>query len=131
MSGPRCNMTVLVLDDDPSVRRGLQRFLTSAGCTVKVFETAQDLLLALDEYDSDVCIVADVLMPGVDGFAALAAVRSKRPLLPVILMTAHDSPSVRQQAAEGGAAAFFRKPVDGEQLLETIRRVLDDCEGQV
>lgn len=123
-------VAICLVDDDPSVRRALRRFLKVAGCAVRDYESAAALLVELDELERDVCIVADVLMPGMDGFALLAAVRARRPSIPVILMSAHDSPQIREQAADSGAAMFFRKPIDGEELLGAVQRLLRGTSGQ-
>ncbi len=114
---------VCVVDDDESVRRGVRRYLMASGCDVCVFESAE-AFLAAEHPQRGFCIVADLVMPGMDGFAFLAELKCTRPGIPVILISAHDAPETRQRAADLGAAAFFRKPVDGEDLLEAIRRVL-------
>jgi FixJ family two-component response regulator len=66
--------------------------------------------------------VADVRLPGITGIELQRRVRSRRPALPVIFITAHDGDDVRQQALRDGAAAFFVKPFDGGELLEHIAR---------
>ena len=61
-------------------------------------------------------------LPGIDGIELQRRIRSDRPALPVIFMTAHDDDDIRQRALRDGAVAFMVKPFDGGELLEHIAR---------
>jgi FixJ family two-component response regulator len=70
------------------------------------------------------CLLADVRLPGIDGIELQRHIRSYRPTLPVIFMTAHDDDNIRQRALRDGAVAFMVKPFDGGELLELIARAV-------
>jgi FixJ family two-component response regulator len=116
--------TVYIVDDDPSVRRGLHRYLLAVGHEALVFDSAAELLAALPS-GRDVCVVADVVMPGMDGLALLAELKRRDPAIPVVLITAHDDAVIRQRAFALGAAAMLHKPIDGDELLGVIRRAAE------
>ena len=109
--------TVLVIDDDLSARRGLERLLRSAGYEVTAFESFSDFVAA-PVPEGPACLVLDATMPG----SAQDRVRHLRagPRLPVIFVTASDETSVKEMAREVGAVGFFHKPVDGPALLDAI-----------
>ena len=68
------------------------------------------------------CLIADVRLPGIDGLELQRRVRSERPTLPVIIITAHDDDDIRERALRDGAVAFLVKPFDGGELLDHIAR---------
>jgi FixJ family two-component response regulator len=108
-----------LVDDDPDVRTGLSGLLRAFGYRVSPFAGGQALLThGVAGID---CIVSDVQMPGMDGFALLDRVRATPSAPPVILMTAFADDPVRLRALRGGAACFLAKPVDAEQLAECGR----------
>jgi FixJ family two-component response regulator len=110
---------VALVDDDPDVGAGLRGLLRACGYRVSLFAGAQQLLAhGLDDVD---CIVSDVQMPDMDGFALLERVRAVASAPPVILMTAFADDHLRLRALRGGAACFLAKPVDAEQLAECVR----------
>jgi FixJ family two-component response regulator len=110
---------VALVDDDPDVRTGLSGLLRAFGYRVSLFAGAQALLT--NGFDGIACIVSDVQMPGMDGFALLERVRADPAAPPVILMTAFVDDHVRLRALRGGAACFLAKPVDAEQLAECVQ----------
>jgi FixJ family two-component response regulator len=110
---------VALVDDDPDVGTSLRGLLRACGYRVSLFGSAQQLLAhGLDDID---CVVSDVQMPGMDGFALLERVRALAAAPPVILMTAFADDHGRLRALRGGAACFLAKPVDAEQLAECVR----------
>jgi FixJ family two-component response regulator len=110
---------VALVDDDPDVGTSLRGLLRACGYRVSLFGGARELLThGLDDVD---CIVSDVQMPGMDGFALLERVRAIAPSPPVILMTAFADDHLRLRALRGGAACFLAKPVDAERLAECVR----------
>jgi FixJ family two-component response regulator len=109
---------VALVDDDPDVRVGLQALLRSFGYNVSLYDGAQALIDA--GYGEIDCVVSDVQMPGLDGFALLAHLRAGAPAPPCILMTAYADAHVRARAQQAGAACFLGKPVDAEALAACI-----------
>jgi FixJ family two-component response regulator len=67
------------------------------------------------------CLITDVRMPGINGIELQRRIRTERPKLPVIFISAHNDDETRQRALDEGAASFLYKPSDAEELLEAIR----------
>ena len=83
------------------------------------FEHPQALLTRLSARDQG-CVVLDLHLPGLDGFAVQAALHRRGSTLPVLVITGVDQPASRRRAMALGARGCLRKPVDGEQLLAAI-----------
>ena len=110
---------VYLIDDDDSVRRALQRLLRSAGFEVKAFSSAEEFLQS-ENLDVRACVVLDIRMPGLTGFDLQEKLASKGIRMPVINVSAFDDAETRERARKLGAVAFFRKPVDGQALIDAI-----------
>ncbi len=110
---------VYLIDDDESVRRALQRLLRSAGFEVKAFSSAEAFLQS-GNFDVGACMVLDIRMPGLTGFDLQEKLASMEIRIPVITVSAFDDAETRERARILGAVAFFRKPVDGEALIDAI-----------
>jgi FixJ family two-component response regulator len=113
MSNP--NSVVAIVDDDQRLLESLEELLESAGYTVRTFSSAQTLLNNTPE--DIVCLIADIGMPGMDGFELQRVMRETRPYLPVILITGRHEIAELPQAKHN---RFFRKPFDGQALLAAI-----------
>jgi len=111
---------VYLIDDDESVRRALQRLLRSAGLDVKAFPSAEEFLQSGNLDEKGACIILDIRMPGLTGFDLQEKLNSKGIHIPVITVSAFDDAQTRERARKLGATAFFRKPVDGEALIDAI-----------
>ena len=70
------------------------------------------------------CLITDVRMPGIGGIELQRRIRTERPKLPVIFISAHHDDETRQRALDEGAARFLYKPFDAGELLEAIRVAL-------
>ncbi len=115
---------VYLIDDDESVRRALQRLLRSAGLDVMVFPSAEEFLQSENLDEEGACIILDIRMPGLTGFDLQENLTSRGIRIPVISVSAFDDAATRERARKLGATAFFRKPVDGEALLDAILWVI-------
>jgi FixJ family two-component response regulator len=112
---------IAVVDDEPPVLKALERLLRAAKFEVATFGSGAEFLSSLATRAPD-CVVLDLQMPGMNGFEVqtrLAAEPTVR--VPVVIITAHDSPLSQQRAMAGGAWAYLRKPVDAQPLLDAIR----------
>ena len=109
-----------MVDDEEAVRRALRRLLNSAGYEVDVYENGNDLLESLGK-KRPACVVLDLHMPRIDGFAVLDALLGQTPRVPVLVMTGHDSLDARKRVGVMGVAGYFRKPVDGQLLINAIQ----------
>ncbi len=111
--------TVFIIDDDASIRTALERLCRSAGLNGRSFASV-DEFLAVEIDSPDACVVSDICMPGSQGIVLPRLLRERGLDLPVIFITAYDTPEAREEAKHAGAAAYFRKPVDHQALLDTI-----------
>ncbi len=114
---------IAVVDDDGSVRTALSRLCRSAGYDARAFDSPRGFLMSMESQAYD-CVVADIRMPEMDGFALQRELLTAQPALPVILITAHDEPAGRARALAAGAVAYLRKPFLNEELLSAIRKAL-------
>ena len=117
--------TVYVVDDNPSIQRALVRLLHSAGMEGTAFASIHALLSA-DIARDDACVIADVRLDHDDGLRIPQLLADRGNRLPVIFLTALDTGDMRARAHRAGAAAFFRKPVDDQALIDTVRWVLQE-----
>ena len=110
---------VAVVDDDEAVRTALRRLLRSASLDVETFSSGAEFLESVKEHQPD-CVVLDLHMPQVSGFAVQARLAESGIRLPTVVIPGHDAEATRERALAGGAAAYLRKPVDGQALLDAI-----------
>ena len=116
LSGCLDGAHVLVVDDDQDSRELCGVLLQAAGAAVTLCESAADALQCLANSGFDL-VIADIAMPGVDGYAFIAGVRERRPDMPAIAMTAHARIEDRRRALAAGYTAYRTKPIDGPQLI--------------
>ncbi len=114
---------ILLVDDDPSLRRLLALRLEGAGHNVRTAESGDAALKALTDFAAD-CVITDLRMHGLDGLGLLERLSHERPALPVILLTAHGTIPEAVTATQGGALDFLAKPVDKNVLLSRIEQAL-------
>lgn len=115
--------TVLVVEDDEPIRRGVRDALTAAGYrALEAADGPSGLELALGG-EPDL-VLLDLALPGLDGFDVLAAVRRERRGLPVIMLTARGEESDRVRGLRGGADDYVVKPFGVSELLARVEAVL-------
>lgn len=115
--------TVHVVDDDDAVRDSLRVLLETAGFMVRTHASAAALLAARPK--SGGCVLSDVRMPEIDGLELQRRLHASGIRLPVILMTGHGDIPIAVRAMKAGAVDFLEKPFDDEQLLDALRRALE------
>jgi len=115
--------TVIVVEDDASVSQALTRILRLAGMVPVVYPSAETFLEGEPDWDA-ACLIIDIQLPGLNGFALRERLAAMRQLPPVIFMTAFDEPEARAQATAAGAFAFLSKPFSGRALLDLIERAV-------
>ena len=123
-----CKATILVVDDDASVRVALSRLLQSVGYAVETFASAVDFLERAPRRGRG-CIVLDIRMPVTDGIELQRQLHAAGIDLPVIFLSAHVDVPLTVNAMKGGAVEVITKPFDEDQLLDAIRSAveLDDA----
>jgi len=114
---------IVVADDDPASLEGLRALLAAWGYEV---ETAPDGRAALEKV-SEVhpsAVITDLVMPTMNGLELLNVLHDEEPALPVILLTAHGNLNNLRDAAQQGAFAYLRKPVDVLKLKTVLASAL-------
>jgi FixJ family two-component response regulator len=114
---------VSIVDDDASLRRSLRNLLTSAGLCVQTFESAE-VFLESGSSRTTGCLVLDLRMPGMGGLGLLRHLTASASRIPVIILTAHGDADTRERSLHAGAIAFLEKPVQGNALIDAVRRAL-------
>ncbi len=114
---------ILVVEDDEAIRRGLVDALTFFGYSVCQAADGEAGLLAATSGDVDL-VLLDVLMPKRDGFSVLQELRSRRPNLPVIMLTARGEEEDRVRGLRAGADDYVVKPFSADELLARVDAVL-------
>jgi len=123
------SFSILVVDDEPDVAEMFrQRFRREARQGTYVLHFAASGEEALDKLADGVrpeliVILSDINMPGMDGLSLLREIKSRRPDLPVMMVTAYGDDERRRRAEEAGAFQFLSKPVDFDRLKEELRRL--------
>ena len=114
---------VCLLDDDPSVLRGLGRLFASADLLAKTFSDPEEFLRYARTHRPAIALV-DVHMPQMNGLEVQSQLREVSPSTRVIIFTGKDDPLVRSTALNAGASAFLTKPFDDEEILTAVRLAL-------
>jgi FixJ family two-component response regulator len=115
--------TVLVVDDDPSVLRSLNRLISASGFAVKMFAKPSELI-ASEIPTSNACMVVDIDMPEMTGIEMCEVLKRSGRGLPAILVTGRTDARTRLLAAQSDSVAVLFKPFDKEPLLEAIARAI-------
>src|SRR5437763_7052876 len=114
--------TVIVVEDDDSMREAIETLLDAAGIRTRTFGSAE-ALLSEDSIEGAVCVISDLKLPSMSGLELLTVLRARATAPPVILITAHDGPGIRAEAERRGAAGYLAKPFAGKVLLAAIQSV--------
>jgi len=114
---------VIVVDDDVSVRRGLERLLRSVGYEVELFASSR-AFIERGEYEQADCLVLDVRMPGPSGLDVQHLLVSAGHDVPIIFVTGHGDIPMAVQAMSVGAIDFLVKPFDDLIFLNAVQRAI-------
>ncbi|GLC97326.1 response regulator [Cupriavidus sp. TA19] len=114
---------IALVDDDAAVRHALGRLVRAFDLAVELYPSAIDLLQS-GSIDAIDCIITDVQMPGMDGFALNDALRARGLRLPIIFMTGFEQKGYAMRAQAAGAACFLSKPFQESDVLRCIERAL-------
>ena len=119
-------LTVMVVDDSPSVRRVMSNFITKSGLTVVVAKDGLEAVEILQQSrEMPSVILSDVEMPRMDGYELLATLKRQEAYrnIPVVMITSRAGEKHRQRALELGASEYVTKPYQDSVLLETIKQL--------
>ena len=114
---------LLLVDDDPPIRRMLERTLAAEGYEVEAAADGGAALAAVERSMPD-AIVLDVTMPGLDGLAVTRRLRAKGLRVPILLLTARDAVHERVAGLDAGADDYLVKPFDADELSARVRALL-------
>ena len=115
----KAKVIVYVVDDDASVRKAISRLLRAAGLDVQAYATGREFLDS-DFRTENTCLILDIRMPDLNGFDLQRELLDAGSAMPVIFITAHNSPESREEARRLGAMGYFQKPVDEQALLDAV-----------
>ncbi|MGJ7512183.1 response regulator transcription factor [Variovorax sp. GT1P44] len=107
------------MEDDDSMRQAIERLLQAAGLKTETYASAEALLASGPNAIAD-CIVSDFHLPCMSGLDLLTELRRRGSGPPVIVITAHDAPQLRDEATRRGASGYLAKPFHGKDLLAAI-----------
>ena len=119
--------SILIVDDDPNIRKVLRDLLEKEGFNVLTASDVDKALPFIDQKDLDL-IVTDLKMPGKSGMDLLRICHEKRPSVPVIMITAFGNVEAAVTAMKKGAYDFITKPFDENELLNVIEKAISESE---
>ncbi len=114
---------VAVVEDDPGMRRSLERLLRASGYRTTSFANAEEFLQA--ESGSEFALVADIHLPGASGIELRRRLAAEGVRLPVIFITAFDDATLRAEAMATGCVDYIHKPFDAQRLIAALERCKD------
>ena len=113
-------IVVAIVDDDPSVLKGLRRLLGAYGFITETFNSGE-AFLERSKAAEPACVVLDIDLGGISGIETRRRLSARGAEIPVIYMSALDSAATRKEAAVSGCSAFLRKPFSGNVLIDAIQ----------
>jgi CheY-like chemotaxis protein len=114
---------VLVVDDDPAVRKSIDRVLTNKGYAVITAQNGEEALRKLNEEKYDL-VYTDIRMPGIDGLEVAEQVKARKPWTPVVIITGYGTDAAEARAKAAGVSSFMHKPLSPEMIEDSARDAL-------
>jgi FixJ family two-component response regulator len=119
---------ISIIDDDESIRAGLNNLVRSLGYAVHAFASAEAFLQSAQLHSTS-CVIADVRMPERSGVELQSHLRSQGNQVPFIFITAVPEESIRRQALSEGAICFMTKPFDESTLITCLDTAVEQHRG--
>ena len=123
-NGSGSRPTIVVIDDDDSVRRGLSRLLRSLEFDVETCKSANEFLERGNNEDVG-CVILDMRMPGLSGMDLHDTLIGAGIDVPIVFITGHGDVPLSVQAMKKGAVDFLPKPFDENELLNAVSKAID------
>jgi FixJ family two-component response regulator len=120
----RYKAVIAIVDDDASVRQGLERLIRSSGFQAETFASAQEFLARVG-VEAPSCVVLDLQMPGLTGLELQKQMAEVGLETPIVFLTGHGNIPTTVQAMKAGAIEFLTKPVEEQDLLRAIREAIE------
>ncbi len=121
---------VLVVDDDPAVRKSIDRVLTGKGYAVITAENGEEAMRKLGEEKYDL-VYTDIRMPGMSGLDVAEQVKARKPWTPVVIITGYGTDAAQARAKAAGVSSFVHKPLSPETIEDSARDALAAPAAQV
>lgn len=122
---------VMVVEDDVEMSELQRDLLDAYGLDSVAAHTGVEALRVLEDCPPD-AVLLDIMLPEMDGFEMCRQLRVRNGrTMPVVMLTALDSEDCRRRGYEAGADAYFSKPFDPDEVVQTLRRLLARAEGPV
>jgi FixJ family two-component response regulator len=115
---------VLLVEDDESMRQAVERLLNAYHFECSTYASAEELL-AQGAGEDAACVVSDLMLPAMSGLDMLAKMRAQGGWPPLVLVTAHERPGLREEAMRQGAAAYLAKPFRGAALVAAVESAIE------
>jgi len=122
-NNPESKGKILLVDDDPGLLRLLSIRLRAEDYEVEAVESAHKALAVLHRFRPDL-VITDLKMDKMDGIGLLKELQAKSPGLRVVIITAHGTIPDAVTATQSGAFGFLTKPIDKDELMETVERAM-------
>lgn len=114
---------IVIVDDDEGLRKAVGRLLRAAGYATAAYASAEAALDAHAEERAG-CMVLDIGLPGLSGLAMRTRLADQGMRPPVVFITGHDEPRLREAAEQAGAFGYLLKPFAGPDLLAAVERAV-------
>jgi FixJ family two-component response regulator len=115
---------ISIVDDDELVRVALGRLMKAHGYLAETFDSGASLLNSAHLAHTD-CLITDLQMPGMSGLELYSRLTTAGTLIPTILITGHPDEDVCSRALRAGVHRYVTKPIDGADLLASVRSALE------
>jgi two-component system, OmpR family, KDP operon response regulator KdpE len=124
-AGPSRSTRILVVDDQPEVRRAISALLHTKGFDVVTAETGADGLREFDNSEFDVAIIDTFLQGPLNGPDVIKSLREGKPTLPIVAMSGRAARDLNRQVAELSGVVSLRKPFRAHELFEAVRKATE------
>ncbi len=131
MGGTTTNGRVLVVEDEPDIRRVVRLSLQKAGYEVIEAENGEKAIEAINQGENRLLldvVICDIRMPKINGVEAIAYFRANYPRVPLIVLTGFPDTDMATSLLRQGVVDYLIKPVEGEKLREAVGRAMDQRE---
>jgi DNA-binding NtrC family response regulator len=118
-------MLIFIVEDDRIIRVPLADELREAGHRVQEFIDSRQVLNAVQRRSVDV-VITDIKLPFMSGLKLLSQIKSVKPDVPVIVITAYGSESVESEAIKRGAYSFIEKPFELDEMTDLLERLKEE-----
>lgn len=120
--------TILLADDSVTIQKVIELTFLDQDYEVEAVSTGDEALSKLDSVDPDL-VIADVHMPGADGYEVARRSKERDPTVPVLLLVGTFEPFDEEELADSGADSHLKKPFDSQELLQLVERLLEAAEA--